>query len=101
MNTHQTSIAISQPIGFRAWVKGHPLLAYFSLAFAGTWLVMSPLVLSGLDLFTLPDAASLILFVLSTYAGPALAAFAVTGIIEGKLGMGRLLRRCFQWRVGG
>ncbi len=84
----------------------HPLVAYFVIAFAGTWAFLVPFALSrnvnglGLLPFTLPDIAFLIAFVLGTLAGPALASLTVTAVTSGKTGVGRLLRRCVQWRVG-
>jgi uncharacterized protein len=82
----------------------HPLTAYFVLAFAGSWLFMLPSVLSvdGLALlqFQLPQWMPFALFILATYVGPTLAAYLVTGALEGKPGMLRLFRRYGQWRVG-
>jgi membrane protease YdiL (CAAX protease family) len=42
----------------------------------------------------------MLFFILSSMAGPNLAAFYVTGVLEGKAGMGRLFRRIFQIRAG-
>ena len=87
-------------------ISGHPLVAYFVIAFAGTWAFLLPFALSrnvnglGLLPFTLPDIAFLIAFVLGTLAGPALASLAVTAVTSGRVGVGQLLRRCVQWRVG-
>ena len=87
-------------------IRGHPLVAYFVIAFAGTWAFLLPFALSrnvnglGLLPFTLPDIAFLIAFVLGTAAGAALASLAVTAVTSGKAGLGLLLRRCVQWRVG-
>lgn len=82
----------------------HPLTAYFVLAFAGSWLLMLPSVLSvdglGLLQFQMPQWLPYPLFILATFAGPTLAAYLVTGALEGKPGMLRLLRRYGQWRVG-
>jgi membrane protease YdiL (CAAX protease family) len=77
-------------------------VAYFILAFAGAWLFIAPILLSqrAWGLITLPEPLLLILFLLSTFMGPAPAAFIVTGIIEGKDGVKQLLRRMMQWRVG-
>ena len=83
-----------------AFIKNHPLVAYFILAYAGTWIAITPLVMSSIGLFALPDALGIILFILSSLSGPALAAFWVTGVLEGKPGMKRLLRRTFQVRAG-
>lgn len=84
-----------------AWVKKHPLPAYFIWAFGATWLFAMPLAFSqrGLGLFSLPDPVILIMFLLATYVGPAPAAFIVTGISDGKVGVKQLLRRMVQWRV--
>lgn len=83
------------------WMERHPLLAYFAIAFAGTWALTIPMALSsGFNLFPMPDAAFLLLFILSIYAGPFLGALVVTRAIEGRAGIRRLFRRAVQWRVG-
>jgi membrane protease YdiL (CAAX protease family) len=46
------------------------------------------------------DIAFYIAFVFATPAGPALASLTVTAITSGRAGVGLLLRRCVQWRVG-
>lgn len=32
--------------GLVSWLKCHPLIGYFTLAYAGTWLTLAPVVLS-------------------------------------------------------
>lgn len=87
-----------------ALMRQQPLLAYFVLAFVGTWLCFAPITLSQRGLGILPvdlsDAAAFILYFLATYSGPFLAAFLVTRIVEGKDGVQRLLRCLVQWRIG-
>jgi len=105
MSTPSISVAQTAPsrfAGLISWVKRHPLVAYFILAFAGAWVFITPILLSqrGLGLITLPDPLLLILFLLSTFMGPAPAAFIVTGLTDGKAGVKQLFRRMIQWRVG-
>ena len=104
-----TTIATtSQPAtsSLKRLISGHPLLAYFIIAFAGTWVPLLPFALSrgvnglGLLPYELPDSTFYIAFVLAAFAGPALASLTVTAIISGRAGVGKLLRRCVQWRVG-
>ncbi len=102
-----TITTTSQPVtssSFRRLISGHPLVAYFILAYAGTWLLDLPAVLgkNGLGLlpFTLPFLLFAVLFVLSSFAGPTLAAFLVTALTQGKPGVLHMLRRYVQWRVG-
>jgi uncharacterized protein len=96
--------ATSSPL--KRLISGHPLLAYFVIAFAGSWASLLPIALSrgvnglGLLPYRLPDSALYIAGILFTFAGPALASLAVTAIISGRAGVGQLLRRCVQWRVG-
>jgi membrane protease YdiL (CAAX protease family) len=89
---------------FTAWMQGHPIVAFFSIAYAGTWLLDLPMVLGkdglGLLPYSVPIAVYIILFLLSSYAGPTLAAYLVTNAIDGKAGMRKLFRRYGQWRVG-
>jgi membrane protease YdiL (CAAX protease family) len=92
--------ALSTEKGIWAFVKSHPLISYFLLAYAGMWIVISPLVLHSLGMINLSDGASLLFFFLSSLSGPTVAAYVVTGILEGKAGMIRLFRRTFQVRAG-
>src|SRR5262245_50878184 len=81
----------------------HPLVAYFGIALAGTWLTILPLLLGqdGLSLFPYRFGDTGILFaLLGTFTGPLLAAYMVTAVTSGKAGVRALLRRCVQWRVG-
>ncbi len=91
------------PSGLRQALARRPLLAYFGLAFLGTWGFFSPILLSrqGLGVWNvdLPDALGLLLFFLATYTGPLAAAFVVTAAVEGRDGVHRLLGRIVQWRV--
>src|SRR5215469_7823443 len=96
--------ATSSPL--KRLISGHPLLAYFVIAIGGTWLFWLPLALSrnvhglGILPFRLPDIAYYAVFLLGALAGPPLASLAVTAVTSGKAGVGLLLRRCVQWRVG-
>lgn len=94
--------AVPAEAGLAASIKRHPLVAYFVLAFAGTWLLFVPILLSnrGFGLIPLPDAAGLVLFIVSTYAGPFLAALIVTRILNGSTGLRAWFRRMIQWRAG-
>jgi membrane protease YdiL (CAAX protease family) len=89
-----------------AWITRQPVLAFFGLAFLGTWLIILPLALAtgeyGLDVFPfeIPEGLDFLLVQLSAYTGPLLAAFLVTGAIEGREGVRALRRRIVQWRVG-
>ena len=70
-----------------------PLVAYFVLAYALSWLILVP---AGLGL--LPDSAGILAWVAPF--GPAVAAFVVTALTSGRPAVGQLLRRMVQWRVG-
>jgi membrane protease YdiL (CAAX protease family) len=89
---------------FSAWVQAHPLVAYFTIAFAGTWLMDLPMILGkeGLGLFSysVPMVVYITLFILGSFTGPTLAAILVTSAVDGKAGIGRFFRRYSQWRVG-
>ena len=71
-----------------------PLIAYFVLAYALSWLILVP---AGFGL--LPDSSAGVLSNVVPF-GPALAAFIVTALTGGRPAVGRLLRRLVQWRVG-
>ena len=81
----------------------YPLTFYFVIAYGFSWLVWVPLALSkdgaGLLSFRSPIGASASA-VDASFVGPFLSAFIMTGITEGRAGIGRVLRRCVLWRVG-
>jgi membrane protease YdiL (CAAX protease family) len=98
-------LAAAQPAptsSLRETVGHHPLIAYFVIAYLGSWLLSVPLALSqrGLKVIVLPDGLDLVMFLLASYTGPFLAAFLVTAAADGRAGVGQLLRRIVQWRVG-
>ena len=70
-----------------------PLVAFFILAYALSWIILVP---GGLGL--LPDSAGILAW-LAPF-GPAVAAFVVTALTGGRPAVGQLLRRMGQWRVG-
>ncbi|MFM8370363.1 MAG: CPBP family intramembrane glutamic endopeptidase [Chloroflexota bacterium] len=84
----------------KSFTNRFPLITFFLLAFAGTWLVLSPWVFDTLGWIDIPDELGIILFILSTFTGPFFAAFYVTGKLEGKEGKKNLWRRIFQMRIG-
>lgn len=104
MTSYTTTTRPAEAVSLQGWGVRHPLAAYFTLAYAGTWLLFLPIVLSarglGLVPWQPPDAVSFVLFFGATYTGPLLAAMLMTAATEGRAGITRLLRRMVQWRVG-
>src|SRR5262245_51890377 len=86
--------------GIKALLARHPLVSFFVLAYAGTWLFELPYVLSKAGL--LPYSSPLLEWTppLAVFLGPFLAAFVMTGVTEGREGVGRLLSWFVLWRVG-
>src|SRR3954468_15911077 len=82
----------------------HPLVSFFVMAFAFSWIVWSPWVLSedglGLLPYKLGDAASGLLNAAAILLGPTVSAFIMTATTEGRAGIRRLLRRIVLWRGG-
>src|SRR5215204_4746694 len=80
----------------------HPLVFFFIIAYAGTWLVGLPYILSEDGAGLLPFSSPLLAWMMpvTIFTGPFLAAFIMTGATEGREGVGRFLRRFVLWRVG-
>jgi membrane protease YdiL (CAAX protease family) len=98
-----TSEAVGPDTARGGVLARRPLLFFFLIAFAGAWLVEAPVVLSrtgtGLLPFTLPPLVEALTIAAATFTGPTLSAFVMTGVIDGRPGVRRLLRRYVQWRV--
>src|SRR5829696_920847 len=82
----------------------HPLVSFFVMAYAFSWIVWAPWVLgedgAGLLPINISQTASGYLNATSILAGPTLAAFIMTATTEGREGVRRLLGRYVLWRVG-
>ena len=81
----------------------HPLVSFFVMAYAFSWLVWSPWVLGQDGAGLLPikiGQASGVLLAAGILAGPTLSAFIMTATTEGRAGVRRLLGRYVLWRVG-
>lgn len=81
----------------RAW-KSHPLVAYFVLAYAITWLLLGPVALHSHGLISLPSGF-ITPFTYVGSIGPLLAALLLTATTTGKGGMRAFFRQMFNWRV--
>jgi membrane protease YdiL (CAAX protease family) len=97
-----TSSASSQPTiastGLREVMRQHPLFAYFFMAYAFSWIVSIPIVLSEWNF--LPKFLFAPFFAIKPFIGPFLAGFIMINITEGKEGVLRMRRSIFQWRAG-
>jgi uncharacterized protein len=82
----------------KALAKGHPLVLFFALAFAFSWVAWAPAAFLSGDNSEAHTLAPLLH--LTGSMGPMLSAFVVTALVGGSVGVGELLGRVFRWRVG-
>lgn len=108
-NMTQTLIASEKQLTTRtSLLARHPLVSYFTLAYAIAWLLWLPLVLSkgggiGLLPFTTDSTVDGVItfsIIVIGALGPAFAAVIMTGVTEGRAGVGLLFRRIVRVRVG-
>jgi membrane protease YdiL (CAAX protease family) len=86
----------SGPGGLKHALLKHPLLSYFSLAYAIKYIFVIPLTLSTWGFYS-GDWRTF--FILSTF-GPFVGGVVMAYLSEGRAGLSRLWRRVRQWRVG-
>ena len=77
--------------------KTQPLGMYFALAFAFTWLILSPGVAATVGLLNFAFEGTVLTIV--SGLGPLLAALVVTGAVEGKSGVRQIFGRLFARRA--
>jgi uncharacterized protein len=77
------------------WVKAHPLIAYFTLAYLISWFIVLPLVAYEQGFIEVPVPFTL--HYINDY-GPLLAALVVARIADGAEGVRELLREMVRWR---
>src|SRR5918994_954176 len=77
-------------------IQRRPLASFFVLAYAMTWLLWTPLVVSGGGS---PSGFGSVLALLGSLV-PSSVAIALVALLYGKAGVRKLLRRLLIWRVG-
>jgi membrane protease YdiL (CAAX protease family) len=85
----------------KAFIKSHPLLSYFALAFTLSWgavlIVVGP---SGfLGTKEIPEVLEPFLYV-AMVVGPSVAGILFTGLLHGRAGLREFGSRLLRWRVG-
>ena len=86
--------------GIKALLARHPLISFFVIAYAFSWIAWSPWYLSEEGTGLLPYAVSAQPWLaVGIFLGPTLAAFIMTAVSEGRAGVRRLLRRIVLWQV--
>jgi membrane protease YdiL (CAAX protease family) len=91
---------LSSQKGIRSFLQRHALVCYFLMAYGFSWIAWIPFVLSQDGLGLLPFRPGQAALLPGAYLGPLLSGLLMTAALEGKPGVGRLLRRFVQWRVG-
>jgi membrane protease YdiL (CAAX protease family) len=87
---------VSAPQGLLA---RHPLISYFIITFAFSWLMFLPGVLTYYGVLSVAPSLIGVLGIVGLL-GPVLSGFVMTALTEGVAGVGDLLRRIVLWRVG-
>src|SRR5215204_362202 len=87
---------VSTPHGLLA---RHPLISYFIITFAFSWLMFLPGVLTYYGVLSVAPSLIGVLGIVGLL-GPVLSGFVMTALTEGVAGVGDLLRRIVLWRVG-
>jgi membrane protease YdiL (CAAX protease family) len=86
----------------KAFIKGHPLLSFYALAFAITWGGLIMAVGGPSKILGSPDllGTRFAFVMLAWLAGPSVASVLMTGIVYGRKGLRDLFARMTRWRVG-
>ena len=78
-----------------AWLPRYPLLGFFVLTFAWSWMCW----LLALVVKTKSSSLATVLMFAGSF-GPSLAAIAIVSISGGRAGLRAWYLRCLQWRLG-
>ena len=86
----------------KAFIKSHPLISFYALAFAFTWGGLIMVVGGPSKILGSPDllGTRFAFVMLAWLAGPSVASILMTGILNGRKGLRDLFARMTRWRVG-
>jgi membrane protease YdiL (CAAX protease family) len=82
----------------KSFIKSHPLLSYFVLAYGLSWILWAPVAWVNSQSDSPPEW--IMLLVLLGIYGASGAGFIMTGLVDGKPGVRKLWARVRNWRVG-
>jgi len=83
----------------KAFIKRHPVLTYFVLAFVLSWGSII-IVVGGIPGPKTQSEGLLPFALLAMFAGPSVAGLLLTGLVYGRTGLRELRSRLLKWRVG-
>jgi membrane protease YdiL (CAAX protease family) len=85
-----------------AFIKRHPILTYFTLAFAISWGGIFLVIwrFGGIPTTKEQFEMQLPMAILGMLGGPSVAGILLTGLVNGRAGFRELLSRLLRWRVG-
>jgi membrane protease YdiL (CAAX protease family) len=99
MNTsNELRQSTSSPRNLQQMMRQHPLFSFFLLAYAFSWILSIPFILSQWNI--LPNVQPYQIFFIIKSFGPALAAYIMCRVTEGQAGWQYLRSLIRQWRVG-
>jgi hypothetical protein len=86
----------------KAFIKSHPLLSFYGLAFAIIWGGLIMVVGGPSEILGTPEllGTRFGLVMLAWLAGPSVAGIFMTGLLHGRAGFRDLFTRMTRWRVG-
>ena len=80
-------------------MRKHPLLAFFVMAYAISWILSIPVILSQWGILSNSDLVTMIFFTIKSF-GPFLAAYIMIRLIDGQAGLQRWRQSIRQVRAG-
>src|SRR4051812_15576502 len=96
----ESASPVAQSAGIVQTMRNHPLVSFFILAYAITWVLQRPWVISGVPPFNQKTHAPALWLMPAIAIGVTGAAFVLTALTQGWAGVRRLLQRLTWWRVG-
>lgn len=82
------------------WLRRHPLLVYFALAFGISWGGIACVVATTGFNLAAPQPVATGLFFVAMLLGPSVSSVILTALLEGRAGLCQLGSRLLVWRVG-
>ena len=87
----------SKPNSLRQWIIEHPMISFVAMAYTFSWIFITPYILWEWHILS---GDWTWIFTVKAYAGPFLAAYIMSRLIDGQAGAKNFWRKIWQWREG-